>query len=189
MGTLLQCLLRGIVLLVCCLSCSQSAKVPNTIAGLEYQGSQGIQPQWNAKDINENRASCTSDDECDDDEFCGDSGRCMAIVWLQELVYGTWTQESSSQCYVDEIEYDDDDLDNPIIGGESVASDWTLEECQDYCTSGVTDDYGRACVAVEHGSHDPDDEASCGLAWGCDYVSDWSTGDTYIMDHRYYLER
>jgi len=53
-----------------------------------------------------------------------------------------------------------------------------MEECKKR-----KDPRGRRCVAIEMSTHstDPNQRASCALAWGCDFVKPWGGGDVYMM--------
>eukprot|EP00854_Cymbomonas_tetramitiformis_P001190 gene1190-1759_t len=91
---------------------------------------------------------------------------------------GHWTRYSFSQCASHDIPYAGDRRDNPIFGGGGFIGTTTLQECQDACRDGHADEHGRPCVAIEWSSQAADDVtvADCALAWGCDYLSDWSGG-------------
>ena len=104
------------------------------------------------------------------------------VSCLLSLTRGAVEQLANEQCYVNEAEYDDDILHNPIFEGGGFIGNYTLAECLAHCDSS-TDSKGRPCVAIEWSdggeAQSSDTTKLCALAWGCDYTASWDGGSVY----------
>jgi len=95
-----------------------------------------------------------------------------------------WCQDTRSQCFVNQKQYNNDRLDNPMFNGGGFWSySTTMEECAMKCADPRTlDPRGRRCVAFEFSIPSKTTVKSrsrCAFAWGCDYTKNWSGGSVW----------